>query len=317
MTHRIQDQPNRLDGSLADDLPAHARDALAARGLRYERGLVVRGALAPDGVAIVGARASDPYGLALARQLAREVVARGLAVISGGAEGCDAAAHEGALEAGGATTVVLPAGHDHLYPPRHAPLFERVVAAGGAVVSACWPTTTITRGRFLARNGVIAQLATRGVIVVRAHARSGSLSTARAAQALGRPVAAVAGAIGEALSEGCHDLLDGGAVPMLGPRSLDRWLGREVASARWPVAARGQPAPWSDAPATSRATASEPLAGVVLDALRAEPGLDLDTIAVRTGTPISALAAAMLALEIDGVIERWPGGRFHPRRAQG
>jgi len=126
--------------------------------------LLVRGVLPQAMVAVVGARASDPYGLELARKLAMELVARGIAVVSGGAEGCDGAAHLGALDAHGQTVVVLPAGHDHLYPEHHAPLFERVVAQGGALVSAYWPTTRIARHQFLARNRVIARLAPGGIV---------------------------------------------------------------------------------------------------------------------------------------------------------
>jgi len=294
---------------------ARLRGELARRALTVRGKLLVRGALpAGDGamVAIVGARACDPYGLTIARRLAMDLVARGHVVVSGGAEGCDHAAHLGALDAGGRTVVVLPCGHDRPYPRHHAALFERVVAAGGALVSAYWPTTPIARYRFLARNRVIAELAC-GVIVARANARSGSLSTARAAVALGKRVAAVPGAVGEALSEGCHHLLDEGAVPMMGPRSLDRWLGRAAGVRRWPVRARGQPAPWGEEGDLPPSAPSDGRRRDILNRLRAEPGLDLDAIAVRTGEPISALAAIILDLEIEGVLERWPGGRFYLR----
>ena len=306
--------------------PARLREQLLRRGLRIEAGLVVRGAALAAGVAIVGARASDPYGLAIAERLAREVVARGLAVISGGAEGCDGAAHEGALAAGGRTIVVLPGGHDHPYPPRHVPMYEQVVATGGTIVSPWWPTTRITRSRFLGRNRVIAQLA-GAVVVVRARARSGSLSTAHAAQALGKPVGAVPGAIGETLSEGCHLLLDEGAVPIVGPRSLDELLRRSGVEpprckSRWPVQARGQPAPWSEDDAVPDVAPGDAgdhstfAAGAraVRETIAREPGLDLEAIAVRTGVPISALAAIALGLEIGGVIERGPGGCYHLRQ---
>ncbi len=296
---------------------AYLSQELTRRGLvlvpQVDGALIVRGVLPADMVAIVGARQSDPYGLALSRRLSQELALRGIAVVSGGAEGCDHAAHLGAMDVGGKTVVVLPGGHDHLYPRHHAALFERVVATGGAIVSCVWPTTTIHEKRFLQRNRVIARLS-RGVIVARAHARSGSLSTAQAAVALGRPLAAVPGNIGSELSEGCHVLLERGAVPMVGPRSLDRWLGRRTGSRSWPVYPRPQQAPWASQDAElPRPVAYEPATAEVLGAVRAEPGLDLDTIAVRTGTPIAALAEIVLGLEIDGVLERWPGGRYHPR----
>lgn len=290
---------------------------LTRRGLVFvphaDGALIVKGVLPRNMVAIVGARAADPYGLAVARRLSQELALRGIAVVSGGAEGCDQAAHVGAMDVGGKTVVVLPGGHDHLYPKCHLGLFDRVIATGGAIVSCVWPTTAIHEKRFLQRNRVIARLS-RGVIVARAHARSGSLSTAQAAVALGRPLAAVPGNVGVDLSEGCHLLLERGAVPMVGPRSLDRWLGRKAGNRRWPVYARPQQAPWASHDAEMpRAVAYEPATAEVLGIVQAEPGLDLDTIAVRTGTPIAALAEIVLGLEIDGVLERWPGGRYHPR----
>jgi DNA processing protein len=120
--------------------------------------------------------------------------------------------------------------------------------------------------------------------------------------------------VGEALSEGCHLLLDEGAVPMVGPRSLDRWLGRTVKPRRgWTVTARGQPAPWSPDSSSPRRAVVDRRAAAILKAVRSEPGLDLDAIAVRTGVPISALAAMVVDLEIEGSLERWPGGRYHSR----
>jgi len=296
------------------------REALSQRQLTVHEGpqgpLLVRGTLPAAMVAIVGARASDPYGLAVARRLAMDLAGRGFGVVSGGAEGCDHAAHLGALDAGGKTVVVLPCGHDHIYPRAHASLYQRILTEGGALVSAWWPTTPLARWRFLARNRVIAQLA-QGVIVTRARARSGSLATARAAKALGRPVAAVPGAVGEVLSAGCHLLLEDGAVPIIGPRSIDRWLGRQLGSQHWPLSAQGQPAPWAEAPApvvSGAGVERDPVALAIIRYVRQEPGLDLDAMSVRTGTPISALAAIVLGLEIEGVLERWTGGGYHLRR---
>lgn len=309
--------------------------ALASRGLtpglHGDTALVVKGCMPVRSVAVVGARAADAYGLALARQLGRELAGAGVAVVSGGAEGCDAAAHEGALEAGGETVVVLPAGHDHAYPKRHGPLFERAARAG-AVVSPFWPTVRVARSRFITRNGVIAALSS-AVVVVRARERSGTLSTARAAVALGRPVAAVPGAVGETLSAGCHHLLEEGAVPITSRRGLLRWLVtlplgvRATSSGEWPVGAAGQPSPWGRDLDTEDSDGGRSLYGsegagadrhgedtAACEGVRAvvaqEPGLDLDEIAVRSGLPFSSLVGCLLDLELRGVLERLPGGRY-------
>lgn len=309
------------------------REELVRRGLVAAMvagcALAIEGCLEGDGVAVVGARASDPYGLSVARQLGRELGAAGLTVISGGAEGCDAAAHEGALEVGGRTVVVLPAGHDHPYPAVHCRLFARA-AERGAVVSPFWPTVRVARSRFLTRNRVIASLA-RAVVVVRAQARSGSLSTAAAAKALGRPLGAVVGPIGDALSEGCHHLLDDGAVPICSRSGLGRWLGqvvgREVGWPRrsWPTRPVGLPAPWDDVGVGGRdgpagvggqlgndpgTAATEAQMARVMAVVGAEPGLDLDTIAVRSALPFENLIGCLLDLELRGGLERLPGGRY-------
>ncbi|HRE91149.1 MAG TPA: DNA-processing protein DprA [Myxococcota bacterium] len=189
---------------------------------------------------------------------------------------------------------------------------------------------TVARSRFLTRNRVIAAIA-RAVVVVRAQARSGSLSTAAAAKALGRPLGAVVGPLGDALSEGCHHLLDEGAVPICSRSGLGRWLGqvvgREVGwSGRpWPTRPVGLPAPWDlmgvggrDGPAGARgeigdelpATATEAQMAKVMAMIAAEPGLDLDTIAVRSAVPFENLIGCLLDLELRGGIERLPGGRY-------
>jgi len=178
---------------------------LAALG--WKKPLRVRGALtdAPRAVAIVGARAATTIGMGRAHAIAKHLAARGVHVVSGGALGIDGAAHRGALAAGATTTVVLGTGVDVLYPERHAPLFDDVLAAGGALVSMLPDGTGPRRHTFTQRNKLIAALADV-VIVVEAETRSGSLSTATAGQKLGRIVAAWPG------SRGCDRLLDAGCA---------------------------------------------------------------------------------------------------------
>lgn len=274
--------------------------------------LLVRGALPPPGgVAVVGARASDPYGLACARRVARDAVALGAAVVSGGAEGCDAAAHDAAIAAGGRTVVVLGAGHDHPYPAEHRELFARAVACGGAVVSAFWPTLRPARHRFLERNRVIAALA-RVTVIARASLRSGALSTGRAAFALGRPVLVVPGDVGLGLSAGGHSLVLAGAGLVGGVADLARALGLD-ARGRWQVSHARAPDPWPEAfaqfPSTSDAV-EPPEVSAVAAALGEFASLDLDGLVVQTGLAIDALVAALIELEVDGRVEQVPGQRY-------
>src|SRR5262249_26427301 len=127
-------------------------------------------------VAIVGSRGASGRGLVLARGLAAALAERGAVIVSGGAIGIDAAAHEGA---GGRTVAVLATGLDRPYPARHAGLFAAIVAAGGALASPFPDGTDVRRWQFLRRNEVIAEMA-EATIVVEARARSGALHTARA-----------------------------------------------------------------------------------------------------------------------------------------
>ena len=133
-------------------------------------------------VAIVGSRAATAYGSYVAAEFAASVAARGLAVVSGGAFGVDAAAHRGALGADGVTIAVLACGVDMAYPTAHAELFD-AIAAQGVLVSEWPPGRQVSRLRFLVRNRVIAALAT-GTLVVEASQRSGAVNTARHARDL-------------------------------------------------------------------------------------------------------------------------------------
>lgn len=162
-------------------------------------------------VAVVGARAATAYGSEVARALGHGLADRGFVVVSGGAFGIDGMAHRGALSAGGTTIALLACGIDQRYPSSHSGLLDEI-ARTGALVSEQPPGARPLRHRFLTRNRLIAALS-RGVIVVEAGRRSGSLNTARHADEIGRPLAAVPGPVTSATSVGPHDLIrDRGAV---------------------------------------------------------------------------------------------------------
>ena len=175
--------------------------------------LYVRGLLPADvpRVAIVGARASDDYGLALARELAEGLASAGVQVVSGGARGVDAAAHAGALWGQGTTVAVLGCGIDLVYPPGNGPLFERLASGGGAVVSEFPPGTAPLPGNFPRRNRTISGLSS-AVVVVRAAIDSGAMITANHAAQQGRPIFAVPGEAFAPLSAGPNQLLTRGAA---------------------------------------------------------------------------------------------------------
>lgn len=170
--------------------------------------------------ALVGSRASTPYGEDTAMTLASAFAAGGGTVVSGGAYDIDAAAHRGALAAdGGATLAVLAGGLDRLYPRGNTQLLE-TLRERHLLISEAPPGTAPTRWRFLARNRLIAALS-RVTVVVEASWRSGALSTARLADQLSRPVGAVPGPVTSAASAGAHRLIrERGAVLITEPADL-------------------------------------------------------------------------------------------------
>jgi DNA processing protein len=242
-------------------------------------------------VAIVGSRHPDEYGGDLARSLAEGLARAGLSVVSGGALGVDAVAHEAALDAGGHTVAVLGTGVDRVHPASHRALFARILASGGALVSEQPDGTPGWRGNFPARNRIISGLS-EAVIVVRAGDRSGALITASWARSQGVPVLAVPGDVRDELSAGTTALLKGGA--------------RAVASAADVLAALGLDAP------EERQLPLPALAGdesALMSALARRPR-HADEVARAAGVPPGAALAALLVLEVRGLCEQRPGHYF-------
>lgn len=249
--------------------------------------LWVRGCLPTPGrrtVALVGARAASGAGCARARALASQLAKRGFLIISGGAFGIDAAAHEGALAVQAPTFAVLGCGVDVTYPDRHGPLFSRITAQGG-LLSEYAPGTPPRAGQFPARNRIIAALAD-AVIVVEAAYRSGALITAALARSLRIPVLAVAGSPG-----------------------TDSLLARELANA---VADSDDVEAVLAGKPTAKTMSAPTLAGdaaVLFSALRegaSTPGL----LSRKTGLPLPAVLAALAEAELDGWLSRGPGNQF-------
>ena len=257
--------------------------------------LAVRGdpkALGGAFAAIVGARRATAYGLAVARRLAADLAAHGVGVVSGLARGIDAAAHRGALEAGGCTVAVLGCGPDRVYPPGHERLAEEIVGRG-AVVSELPPGAPPFAYHFPLRNRLISALS-EAVVVVEARARSGSLITVEHAAEQGREVLAVPGPIDAPESEGPNRLLRDGVAPALDAGDVLRAIGREPAAAarsRNP----GEPV--------------DPEARALWLALRSEPATR-DELGARLGVSAQELARRLLPLELEGRVREDRDGRL-------
>ncbi|WP_005036283.1 DNA-processing protein DprA [Holophaga foetida] len=180
--------------------------------LPYPVALWVRGTLPPPGpaLALVGSRQASHEGRARAWRWGRELTRRGVRVLSGLARGIDGAAHGGALEAG-PTWGILGSGLDHPYPPEHGGLMERMVRAGGGVITPFPPSAPPRKWHFPRRNLILAAWV-HGVVVVEAGLRSGSLLTGRLALDLGKELWVCPGAPENSLMEGPNHLLREGAA---------------------------------------------------------------------------------------------------------
>jgi DNA processing protein len=249
------------------------------------------GGLGRPCVAIVGTRAATPYGRRLAHQFAAELGRAGCCVLSGLALGIDAAAHEGALSADAPTIGVLGSGHRHFFPPRNRSLAERMLGAGGAVLSPYPPEQPAFRGQFLQRNGVVAALAD-AVLVVEAPARSGALNTA--GWAAGRvPVLAVPGDVDRKHVQGCLALIRDGATLARSAGDVLEALGQCALPLLSPVAA----------------PARDPTARALLCAIDGGAA-EFDAIVAASRISAPAALAALALLELEGTVESCGGARY-------
>lgn len=245
-------------------------------------------------VAIIGSRSASDYGTRVATALAFELANLGVTIVSGVAYGIDAAAHNGALAAGGATVGVLGCGLDVIYPRSHVSLF-RDIAASGLLISEYSLGTQPEGFRFPARNRIISGL-TEGVVVVEATEKSGSLITARLALDQGREVFAVPGRIDSPKSAGTHRLIQQGA-------HLVHTVDDILAGLAW-----NQPAQLS---------APGRLPGNDCGELNAQEGAifaeldtcsrDIETLASLTGISLAELHGLLLQLELKGLVRQLPG----------
>ncbi|MDH5673524.1 MAG: DNA-processing protein DprA [Myxococcales bacterium] len=258
-------------------------------------------------LAVVGTRYADDDALRFARELGEAIAAEGRAVLSGGAFGVDAAAHEGALAAGGATVAVMATGFDRFYPARHRPLFQAIVHAGGALVTEQPDGVAPRPWAFLARNRLIAALA-EAVVVVQAPRRSGALSTAAAARKLKKPVFAVPYAPWEVRGEGSLALLSGGAHICTSPR--------DVLSLR---PHRRAPEPPRGRQGDEKAQEIKGLdedGRCVFRALGSRP-THPDELAAKTGLAAPRIQRALFSLQLMGLAEQRDSGMYVRQRALG
>ncbi len=292
------------DGEI-QHLRALGAEAIARQDPRYPRLLAeiydpppvlyVRGELDPPEVpllAIVGTRGATSYGKMAAERLAAGIAQAGVTVVSGLAYGIDAAAHRGALAAGGRTIAVLGSGLDRVYPSQHARLAEQIARQGAVITE--FPLGTKPDARnFPQRNRVVAGIAF-GTLVVEAGERSGASITAAFAAEQGRDVMAVPGSIYSPASQGTNRLIRDGAIPITGVEDILLELDRGIR----PMAAE-------------RIVPADEMERTLLDILGHEP-LHIDEIARAASLPMSAVSSGLAIMELKG-LARHTGGMNYVR----
>ena len=300
------------------DYPATLLQAPGYPALLFAQGNL--GCLRREALAIVGSRNATADGEDNARAFARRLAQQGLCIVSGLALGIDAAAHLGALDAGpeGAGTIaVLGTGADIVYPASNAALAVRILGQEGLIITELPLGSPPRAVNFPRRNRIVAGLA-RGVLVVEAAQRSGSLITARLAADMGREVFAIPGSIHSPLSRGPHALIQQGAK--LVEREADI-LGEIPCIARAPQAPRSAPetAARTRGGVSNRTTDGSPRTTPAQEASPLWPAIGYDpvtedTLQQRSGLLPAILQAELLTLELAGHVRRGLDGRVSRAR---
>lgn len=282
-------------------------------------------------IAMVGSRQASLYALHMAEKIAFQLTSHGALVVSGIAENGDAAAHIGALKAGGVTVGVIGGGHDIIYPPKNKPLYEDI-AVRGAILSEYPPGTKHLGGHFPVRNRIISGLCL-ATVVTEAPARSGTLITANHALNQGRDVFAFPGQMDDWHCAGSNRLLRDGAGVV-----TDVWDILNQYADQYPhkIRQRKRQEPKnfgsgkelteeSKEPENTGPVPQEPPQMPVLD-LRGEHGLtddqlqivrslqgrtlQVDDLSEETQIPVRRVLSALTVLEIDRIVTQEAGKRF-------
>jgi len=297
--------------------------------------LFLRGEILPtdqNAVAIVGTRRCDSYGLRMTREIAGQLAAAGITIISGLARGIDSAAHSGALAVGGRTMAFLPCGFGSVYPPEHKDLLEEIVQHGAVLTEYPHSVQAIPRC-FPPRNRLVSG-SSLGVLVVQAPAKSGALITARLAMEQNREVFALPGRVNEETSEGPLRLIQDGAKLIRNAEDIlvelqGRLVQRRIQTGGGPDIPKGS-SPRAHRDSSSGMTPQVSISGHTdipgkdkkvrekledpVDrriVLRLEAGqVHIDRLAADLDLPVGKVSERLLLLEMRGMVRRLPGMSF-------
>lgn len=273
-----------------------------------------QGCLDAPCVAVIGSRKCSTYGENASAMISRDLAERGLCIVSGLARGIDAAAHRGAVQAGGRTIAVLGTGIDGVYPKENAKLVDEILASGGAVVTQFPLETPPLKDNFPYRNRIISGLS-HGVVIVEASERSGSLITARLAMEQNREVMAVPGNITSRNSFGTNYLIKSGA------KLVQQWQD-VVAELPAEIAAKILPPKLEKMGAEDTAPKQQPKlvpSGLsenetkVWMLLSADENVHIDALLESSGLSFGDLNTALVGLDIRDLIRALPGNHYARR----
>jgi DNA processing protein len=244
-------------------------------------------------IGIVGTRHSTEHGRRFTHRLAGDLAAAGLTVVSGMAEGIDAAAHKGALDRGGVTVAIWGTPLDVVYPPSNRELAKRI-AEQGAIYSEYLPGVETSPSNFPERNRIISGLS-EAVVVVEAGRKSGALITAQCALDQGRDLFAVPGRPGAEKSDGTNELIKSGARLLTDAEDIFA----EMPRLRGEISARQ----------INRTVELTDTERKLVEALASGP-LQLDLLGRQCGLAVNAVMEYLLAMELKGIVQELPGKRF-------
>ena len=284
----VSREENRLMTLADSDYPKLLLEISDPPPLLYVKGDIEL--LKHEALAIVGSRSATPQGVANAEAFARDLSDNRFTIVSGLALGIDAAAHRGGLSGNFSSIAVVGTGLDIVYPARNRKLAHEL-SQKGLMISEFPLGTRPVAANFPRRNRLISGIS-RGVLVVEAAVKSGSLITARYALEQGREVFAVPGSVHSTLSKGCHGLIQQGAKLVETAADILDELGQPIVTGN---ASGVEVAPGNN---------SE-----LLNAMGFDP-VDLDTICERSSLTAENASAILLELELNGQLARIPGGRF-------
>lgn len=275
----------------SEDYPASLKEVFDPPVLLYARGRIVESDKLA--MAIVGSRRATAYGLSMSERIAKDLAARGLTIVSGGARGIDTAAHKGALEVGGRTIAFLGCGVDVNYPAENKKLFD-AMSESGAVVSEFPFGSAPEPWRFPPRNRLISGMSL-GVLVCQSPEASGALITAGYAAEQGKDVYAVPGNVDDERNRGCHALIKDGARLVESSEDILRELGLDGDEKGGQLAL----------PIESLSDAERRIATL----LSLDP-MQVDEIIEKSGLPAPMVAGTLTILEMKNIVRRVPGNAY-------